>query len=138
MIIFDTNVLWEGMKPAPARSVLAWMAAQPRPDLFTSAITQAEILSGIEMLPSGRRKDGLSAAAERLFEEHFRDRILAFDDRAAREFSKIFAIRKAAGRPISQFDAMIAAIARVHRAALATRNTGDFEHCGIRLVDPWR
>ena len=137
MIILDTNVVSEGMKPVSAQSVLAWMAAQPRLDLFTTAITQAEILSGIELLPGGKRKDSLAAAAERLFDEHFRGSILTFDDHAAREFAKVSAIRKSAGRPISEFDAMIAAIARVHRAALATRNTGDFEHCGIRLVDPW-
>jgi toxin FitB len=137
VIILDTNVVSEGMKPVSAQSVLAWMSAQPRSDLFTTAITQAEILSAIEMLPAGRRKDSLAVAAERLFDEQLRASILTFDDYAAREFAKIFATRKLAGRPISEFDAMIAAIARVHRAALATRNTGDFEHCGIRLVDPW-
>lgn len=137
MIILDTNVVSEGMKPIAAQSVMAWMAAQPRLDLFTTVITQAEILSGIEALPVGRRKHSLSAAAERLFDEHFRGSILTFDDHAAREFAKVFAIRKAAGKPISEFDGMIAAIARVHRATLATRNTGDFEHCGIRLVNPW-
>jgi toxin FitB len=137
VIILDTNVVSEGMKPVSAQSVLAWMVAQSRLDLFTTVITQAEILSGIELLPEGKRKDGLSAAAERLFGEQFRSSILTFDDQAAREFAKVFAIRKSAGRPISEFDAMIAAIARVHRATLATRNIGDFEHCGIRLIDPW-
>jgi toxin FitB len=135
--IVDTNVVSEGMKPVSAQPVVAWMIAQPPSDLFTTVVTQAEIFSGIEMLPAGKRKHTLSAAAERLFGEYFGGRILAFDQDAAREFAKVFAIRKAGGHPISELDAMIAAIARVHRATLATRNTGDFEHCGIRLVDPW-
>lgn len=125
------------MKPVSAQAVLDWMGAQPRLDLFTTVVTQAEILSGIEVLPAGKRKHGLLAAAEKLFDEQFRGSILAFDDHAARAFAKIFALRKSAGRPISEFDAMIAAIARVHGATLATRNTGDFEHCGIHLVNPW-
>jgi hypothetical protein len=74
---------------------------------------------------------------EEIFGLDFQGRILPFDQDSARQYARIHLSRKTAGRPISQFDAMIAAIARVHRATLATRNTGDFEHCGIRLVNPW-
>jgi hypothetical protein len=80
---------------------------------------------------------GLRATAEKMFAQDFAGRILPFDEDAARMFATIVASRNAAGRPIAQFDAMIAAIARSHRAAVATRNTKDFEHCGIRLVNPW-
>jgi len=79
----------------------------------------------------------LAAAADRLFTEVFQDRILPFDENSARVFPKIVAGRKAIGRPASQFDAMIAAIARSRGAAVATRNTSDFEHCGVRLFNPW-
>ena len=89
-------------------------------------------------MPAGKKKQHLHKEVEGIFSEDLQGQVLAFDQDAAREFAKISAIRKSSGRPISQFDAMIAAIARVHRATLATRNTGDFEHCGIRLVDPWK
>jgi len=127
----------ETLKPAPSEVVLRWLAAQERLSVFVTAITQAEILYGVEVLPAGKRRHGLSAAIEEIFTKDFQGRILPFDQESAREFAKISASRKATGRPISQFDAMIAAIARVHRAALATRNTGDFEHCGVRLINPW-
>lgn len=137
MTILDTNAVSEAMKPAPSDIVLRWLASQDPLGVFVTVITQAEILYGIEILPAGKRKQKLSAAANKLFYQHFRNRILPFDHESAREFANIVASRKAAGRPISQFDAMIAAIARSHGAAVATRNTGDFEHCGIRLINPW-
>jgi toxin FitB len=138
MIILDTNAVSETLKPAPAKSVLRWLSSQDQRSIFVTVITQAEMLYGVEVLASGRRKQGLLAMTDKLFgEEGFRGRILPFEQESAHEFAKILAGRKAAGRPMSQFDAMIAAIARVHRATLATRNTGDFEHCGIRLVNPW-
>ncbi|MFB3775968.1 MAG: PIN domain-containing protein [Bryobacteraceae bacterium] len=88
-------------------------------------------------MPPGRRRTRLSRAVEAVFAEEFAGRIVPFDEEAARVFPKIVAGRNALGRPISQFDAMIAAIARSRRAVLATRNTADFEQCGVRLVDPW-
>lgn len=105
--------------------------------MFTTAITQAEILYGIEALPPGTRRSRLQAAIEKMFAAQFEGRVLPFDESAARSFARIAAARDAAGRPISQFDAMIAAIARSHRAAVATRNTADFERCGIPIVNPW-
>lgn len=92
---------------------------------------------GLETLPAGKRRSMLQIAIENMFEEEFPGRVLAFDEDAARVFGKIVAGREAVGRPISQFDAMIAAIARSRGAGLATRNTADFENCGLRIVDPW-
>jgi predicted nucleic acid-binding protein len=137
VIVLDTNAVSEALKPAPSESVLRWLAVQEPLSIFVTVITQAEILYGIELMAAGRRRERLAHAAEGVFTEDFKDRILPFDEPSAREFGKILAGRRAAGRPMSQFDAMIAAIARAHRAALATRNTGDFEHCGIRLINPW-
>ena len=137
MILLDTNVLSEALKPLPSPIVLRWLAAQEPSSVFTTSVTQAEILYGIETLPPGKRRTRLLAAVEKMFAEEFEGRILPFDEDSARAFAGIVAARDAAGRPISQFDAMIAAIARSHRAAVATRNTADFQHCGIDLINPW-
>jgi predicted nucleic acid-binding protein len=138
VIILDTNAVSEVMKPAPSESVLRWLASQEPLNIFVTVITQAEMLYGVEVLASGKRKQSLLALTEKLFgAEGFQGRILPFDQQSAQEFARILARRKAAGRPMSQFDAMIAAIARSHGATLATRNSTDFEHCGIRLINPW-
>jgi predicted nucleic acid-binding protein len=137
VIVLDTNVLSEALKPVPSATVLHWLAAQAPSDVFTTAITLAEILYGLETLPAGKRRMRLLAAVEKMFAEQFAGRILPFDQDAARLFADIAAARYAAGRPISQFDTMIAAIARFHGAAVATRNAADFEHCAIQVVNPW-
>jgi predicted nucleic acid-binding protein len=137
VIILDTNGVSEALKPAPSESVLRWLASQEPASIYITSITQAEILYGIELMAVGRRRQRLAHAAEGVFTEDFKDRILPFDEPSARDFAIILAGRKAAGRPMSQFDAMIAAIARSHGATVATRNTNDFEHCGIRLINPW-
>jgi toxin FitB len=105
--------------------------------VFITTITQAEVLYGIELLPPGKRRMRLSAVIEKILEEDFQGRILSFDEESARMYAKVVSGREAAGRPISQFDAMIAAIARSRGAAVATRNTNDFEQCGIRVINPW-
>ena len=137
MIVLDTNVLSEALRPSPSPAVMGWLAAQEPLSVFTTTITQAEILYGIEALPAGKRKGRLLAAVESMFAEEFGGRILPFDEDAARAFAGIVAGRDRAGRPISQFDAMIASIARVRHAAVATRNTADFENTGIGVIDPW-
>jgi predicted nucleic acid-binding protein len=137
VIILDTNALSETLKPVPSSILLRWLASQDPVSIYTTAISQAEMLYGVEALPTGRRRQLLARVVEEIFAEDFTGRVLPFDQESAREFAKIVASRKAAGRPISQFDAMIAAIARSQSAAVATRNTGDFEHCGIRLINPW-
>jgi toxin FitB len=137
VIVLDTNVLSEVLKPLPSETVLRWLAAQESAAVFTTTITQAEVLYGIEALPAGKRRARLWAAIEKMFAEQFQDRILPFDDEAARAFAKIVAAREAVGHPISQFDAMIAAIARSRRASVATRDIADFEQCGIQIINPW-
>ena len=137
MIVLDTNVLSELMKPAPAPAVVQWVAAQPPARLFTTTITQAEILYGLALMPRGKRRTALESAVTAMFEEDFAGRVLPFDGDAARVFPGIVSSRRAQGRPITQWDAQIAAIARSRGAALATRNTDDFEHCGVTLLNPW-
>lgn len=138
MLVVDTNVISEIMQLQPSPHVLAWWAQQPPAELFTSAVTVAEILYGIELLPRGKRRDRLFAEADAMFAQDFAERILSFDEAAAREFAEIAAGRRALGRPIAELDAQIAAIASAHRATLATRNLADFDGCGVRLVNPWR
>jgi toxin FitB len=137
MIILDTNVVSELMRAAPERMVLRWFSSQAAEDLHVTVLTMAEILYGIELISSARRRDVVRTSTERMFGDVFADRILTFDDRAASAFSQIASSRRRQEKPMSRFDAQIAAIARAHGATLATRNTYVFEGCGIRLVNPW-
>lgn len=137
MIILDTNVVSELMRPLLPPAILKSLSKYSADEVCCSSITVAEILYGIELLPTGKRKDELLAAAERLFQVVLGGRILVFDQPAAQHFSHIAAERRRRGRPIAELDAQIAAIVRVHGATLATRNTGDFEGCGVKIVNPW-
>ena len=137
--ILDTNVVSEPMRPSPSPAVLAWLSeGHERGPLFVTTITVAEILFGIEMLPRGKRRDQMLVQAEAAFREDFTGRVLPFDEAAARAFPEIAVRRRAQGRPIADLDAQIAAIAHSRDAILATRNTADFEGCGVRLVNPWQ
>lgn len=138
MIVLDTNVLSELMKPSPEARVAVWVAAQPATSLFTTTVTQAEILVGLALLPRGRRREALEKAAVALFDEDLAGRVIAFDSAAAQACAKIVPARYRAGRPISQYDAQIAAIAASRGAGIATRNTADFDGCGILLFNPWK
>lgn len=137
MIILDTNVLSELMRPKPAPKVAAWVAKESATELFTTSITEAEIFYGIELLPKGKRREALLAAAEAMFADDLAGRVFGFESDAARAFSGVAAQRRALGRPISHADAQIAAIAQVRRAKLATRNVEDFADCNLDLIDPW-
>jgi predicted nucleic acid-binding protein len=137
VIVLDTNVLSEAIRLSPSPKVLRWFEEQAPLSVFTTAVSQAEMLYGLESLPVGRRRSALQLAIEKVFGEEFAGRILPFDEDAARAFAKIAARRDALGRPISQFDGMIAAIANSRRAVLATRNIADFRDCGLQTVDPW-
>jgi len=137
VIVLDTNVISEMMKPEPTERVARWMAAQPATSLYTTAITQAEILHGVMLLPAGRRRSAVEAAAEAMFRGDFGGRVLPFGSDAARVYARIASDRGRAGRPISHFDAQIAAIARCTGAAVATRNVSDFGGCGVQVIDPW-
>jgi toxin FitB len=138
MIVLDTNVISEVMRPNPSPKVLEWMRAEPLASLFTTAITEAELLYGVALLPPGRRRQALEATLTTVLSEDFSGRILPFDSAAAREFATVAAGRRRSGRPISDADARIAAIARSRGAAVATRNVEDFVACDLMLIDPWR
>jgi predicted nucleic acid-binding protein len=137
VIILDTNVLSELMRPAPAQAVVRWFATRPAATVYTTSVTQGEILYGVLLLPASRRRRGIEAAARAMFEEDLAGRVLPFDAGAAAHYADIAAARRRAGRPISQSDAQIAAIARAAGAAIATRNVGDFGGCGVDVIDPW-
>lgn len=137
MIILDTNVLSELLAPSPAPAVLAWLSAQPVQSVFTTAVTEAEILYGLALLPEGRRRQALEAAVMPIFAEDLAGRVLAFDRDAARSYAAIAAHRRVIGRPISQFDEQIAAIAASRGASVATRNVADFAETGVDIVNPW-
>jgi predicted nucleic acid-binding protein len=136
MIILDTNVASELMKPSPAAVVREWVHAH-RGELYTTSITLAEIRYGIERLPAGRRRDALGATADDLF-AGFEDQVLPFDAPAAMHYSTIVTRRDRAGLPIDGFDAQIASICHTHRAALATRKIKDFQGSGVDVIDPWQ
>lgn len=137
MIVLDTNVVSELMRPSPSERVVRWVRQQAPGNLYITSIAQAEILHGILLLPQGRRRSALADSADSMFEVEFGSRVLAFETSAAKLYAQIASDRQRAGRPISQFDAQIAAIARAARATLATRNSSDFEDCGINVVNPW-
>ena len=137
MIVLDTNVVSELMKPVPAAEVARWIAGQPAAMLYTTSVSQAEVLHGIALLPAGKRRGALEVAAEAMFDEDFGGRVLPFGGEAARAYAQIAAQRQRSGRPISHFDAQIAAIARSARASVATRNVADFEGCDITVLNPW-
>lgn len=137
MIVLDTNVVSELLRQAPAPQVEAWLAAQDGATVYFTAVGEAELRYGVAILPAGRRQSALARVIDDMLEEDFRDRILPFDRAAAHAYAAIAAERRAAGRPIRQFDCQIAAIARAHDAAVATRNISDYEACGIQVIDPW-
>jgi len=137
MIVLDTNLLSEALKPAPSATPLRWLAAQEPRSVYLTIITVAELLYGIQILPGGKRRDSLARAVADILLNDFQGRILPFDTDSAQHYAIIAATRRKQGRPISQSDAMLAAICRSHRATLATRNTPDFDSCGIALIDPW-
>ncbi|MBD3780563.1 MULTISPECIES: type II toxin-antitoxin system VapC family toxin [unclassified Cellulomonas] len=135
MIVLDTNVLSEPLRAEPDPGVLGWLDDVDGSAAVT-AVSVAELLTGAQHLPAGRRRDGLVRAIEAMAES-FRDSVLPFDVDAARRYAGFQAARRAAGRPLSVEDGMIAAICASRGATLATRNTRDFAGLGLPLVDPW-
>jgi toxin FitB len=137
--LLDTNVLSELMRQNPNSSVTAWLDSQIIHQLNTSAVSQAEILAGIAVMPAGNRRDVLAQGASQLFQQDFRGRCLVFGSAAAEQFALVRAQRQRAGRPISMEDAQIAAIALAANLTLVTRNTKDFEAIDeLRVVNPWK
>ncbi len=139
MMILDTNVVSELLRPAPApaRQVEAWLSAQDGAPIYFTTVGEAELRFGLGLLPAGQRRTALTKAIEGFLADDLRDRILPFDRPAASAYATIAVARRAAGRAISQLDCQIAAIARSHGAPVVTRNTANFEGCGISVIDPW-
>ena len=137
MIMLDTNVVSELMRPDPVSHVIAWIGRQVATSLYLSTVSEAELRYGVEILPPGRRRDRLRAAVEGMLRQDFTGRVLPFDRSAAQAYATIAAARRAAGRSINHADCQIAAIARSVGAAVATRDVAGFADCGIDVIDPW-
>ena len=137
MIILDTNVVSEPLKPDPNPAVLNWLNAQEPQTLFITAVNWAELLSGVEALPAGRRRQALEQAISTQVLALFSGRVLPFDARAAGVFAKTHASAEAQGNSIGFADCAIASIAAANGYALATRNLRDFNGTGVKLIDPW-
>ena len=136
MIVVDTNVISELMRPAPNATVVRWARAHSHRDVYTTSVSLAEIRYGIERLDAGRRKQLFTSAADEIFAT-FAEYVLPFDRAAAVAYAAIVSARERTGLPIDGFDAQIAAICRTHSATLATRNVRDFAGTGIDIIDPW-
>jgi hypothetical protein len=136
VIVVDTNVISELMKSRPSEMVKEWFLQQDSREMRMTSITVAEILYGIERLPSGKRREKLRDVALEIF-GGFAEQILSFDASAATHYSKIVTSREQQGNPIGGFDAQIAAICRSHATQLATRNEKDFVGVGVTMINPW-
>ena len=137
MIVLDTNVVSETMRPRPATAVLAWLDRQQTDQLWLTAVNVAELMFGVARLPQGARQLQLADAIGAMLGEDFAGRVLSFDADAAAAYAELAARREQAGRPIAMADAQIAAICLRHGATLATRNAKDFDGLGLSLVNPW-
>ena len=137
MILLDTNVISELMRIEPAKAMMDWFGQHDAANLFISAVTEAELRTGVAILPDGQRRDRLQLAIDAMIDQDFQGRVLPFDSLAAKAYAEIAAQRRAAGRPIAEADCQIAAIARATDAPIATRNVKDFDGCGVRVINPW-
>ena len=137
MIILDTNVISELLRPAPEPKVEHWLSAQDGLNIYLTSISEAELRYGLAVMGNGKRRAALVDAVDRILREDLAGRILPFDSDAAQSYATIAAARRAAGRPIAQADCQIASIAHSRGATVATRNTPDFEGCEIDLMNPW-
>lgn len=137
MIVVDTNVISEVLKPQPDELVQRWLQREPIDNVYVTSITKAELLYGLALLPSGRRKEALASTIQTFFFERITTPVLAFSDEDALHYATISAYRRLMGRPIRELDGQIAAITKSRGFAVATRNVRDFEHCGIEVINPW-
>ena len=138
MIILDTNVISEAMAIRPAEQVMRWIRFAPRDELYTTAITEAEMRYGAARKSLYKKDRSLEQIVDRIFTVRFADRVLPFDSTAARELPAILIAMQRDLHSFSRMDAMIAAIARAKGASVATRNTDDFEKSGVPLINPWQ
>ena len=138
MIVLDTNVLSELMRPTPSPQVLAWVDAQAPDTLWLTSVTVAELLYGLARMPDGARQKALTQVALELLEIDFANRVLSFDVEAATAYAAMAAAAERAGRPLGMADGQISSICAAHGAGLATRNEKDFAHMGVQLFNPWK
>ena len=137
MILLDTNVVSELMRQDPDDQVLNWLRQQRTEQIYLTAVTVAEIRRGLALLPDGRRKGKLEEAFQQFLNRGFLDRILPFASETTLVYAPIYCARVQAGLGVGELDLLIAAIAKQYGASLATRNTTDFEACGLKLINPW-
>jgi toxin FitB len=137
VILLDTNVVSEPLRPAPDARVVAWIDAQPLETLFLSAITVAELRAGVALLPTGKRRAGLHESLETKLLPLFAGRVLPFDLGCTLAYAEQMTKARGAGRAIASADGYIAAIAAANGLAVATRDTGPFEAAGVMVIDPW-
>ncbi len=138
MIVLDTNVVSEPLKPSPDSRVIDWLSAQAPDTLYITTITVAEMLSGVEQLPKGKRRNTLHEALTKDVFPLFDERVLGFDVDAAQAFAKVIAATASAGNPISFADAAIASITLAQDYSLVTRNVRDFRGTGLEIINPWK
>jgi toxin FitB len=137
LFVLDTNVISELMKPEAEATVLKWFLRHAKQEFATTAISQAEILGGLALLPEGKRRRGMLLAAQAIWSEDLKQRVLPFNQDCADAFARVLRRRTDLGRPIHFADAAIAAICASHKAAIVTRDTEDFKGCGIQMENPW-
>ena len=137
MIVLDTNVISEPVKPLADPAVVAWLDRQPKETLYLCAPVLMEVLLGITLLPDGKRKRGMAAAVQALLANYFADRFLAFERQAAAVYARLASRSSARGYSISVADCQIAAIAAVHGFTVATRDTAPFRAAGVPIINPW-
>ena len=137
MLVVDTNVLSELMRPTPNAAIAWWFAERATSSLHLTAITEAELRFGLAIMQPGKRRDGLAEGLERMLRTGFANRVLPFDSAAATAYAEIAAARRSIGRPMPEADCQIAAIVRSRGMAVVTRNVRDFADAGIDIIDPW-
>jgi predicted nucleic acid-binding protein len=137
MIVLDTNVVSEAMRPSAHLAVVEWLNRQVAETLFLTSVTLAELLFGINTMPAGRRKDALAKTLDSLLLELYGNRILSFDAEAARCYARLATKARAAGRGFPTPDGYIAAIASAKGYVVATRDKGPFEAAGVPTINPW-
>ena len=138
MILLDTNIVSEPLRPAPNTRVIAWIDAQPLETLFLSAITVAELRAGVALLPAGKRRTGLLQNLEKRVLPLFAGRVLPFDLACTQAYAELMARARKAGLAIATADGYIAAIAAANGFTVASRDTGPFEAAGAAVINPWR
>ena len=138
MILRDTNVVSEPLRPAPDARVIEWIDAQPVETIFLSAITVAELRAGVALLPAGKRRSGLQQSLEKRVLPLFAGRVLPFDLACTKAYAELMAKARAAGFAIATADGYIAAIAIANGLAVATRDAGPFQAAGAAVINPWQ